>query len=151
MVEASRTLKQDTDLLWEWMSDRNLWRRSEAFETVDADYFDAGTYVRLQQVLMREVAERSVVIETLPSSNVRISHYQTFGEHHALRWMRVPAFMQEGDPEIMVSIGSDDPGIFAGDLNGEFYQLYGALRNHGLGDKAAMQYLQPLNERGRQY
>ncbi|CAN7214513.1 hypothetical protein [Paraburkholderia terricola] len=114
------------------MSDRNLWRRSEAFETVDADYFDAGTYVRLQQVLMREVAERSVVIETLPSSNVRISHYQTFGEHHALRWMRVPAFMQEGDPEIMVSIGSDDPGIFAGDLNGEFYQLLTGAPNSAL-------------------
>ncbi|MBR8190555.1 hypothetical protein KDW82_16055 [Burkholderia vietnamiensis] len=151
VIEACRTRKQDTDLLWEWMSDRNLWRRSEALETIDANYFDADTYVRLQQVLMREVAERSVVVETLPSSNVRISHYHAFGEHHALRWMRVPAFVQEGDPEIMVSIGSDDPGIFAGDLNGEFYQLYAALRNHGLGDKAAMQYLQPLNERGRQY
>jgi adenosine deaminase len=151
VAEACRTRKQDVDLLWEWMSDRELWARSEAFESVDTGYCDVPTYVRLQQAIMREVAVRNVVIETLPSSNVRISHYHTFNEHHALRWMRVSGFMQEGDPEIMVSLGSDDPGIFAGDLNGEFYQLYSALRNEGLGDIAAMQHLRPLNERGRQY
>jgi len=151
VAEVCRDRKHDTDLLWEWMSDRALLNHSETFESVDADYFDARTYVKLQQVLMRKVANRNVVIETLPSSNVRISQYHTFSEHHALRWMRVPSFVQDGDPEIMVSLGSDDPGIFSGDLNGEFYQLYSALRNVGVGDKAAMQYLQPLNERGRQY
>ena len=100
---------------------------------------------------MSEVAERGVVIETLPSSNVRISQYLNFSEHHALRWMRVPGCMQECDPEIMTSLGSDDPGIFAGDLNGEFYQLFAALRNRGLTDKTALAYLAPVNERGRQY
>lgn len=68
-----------------------------------------------------------------------------------MRWMRVPGFVEENDPEILVSLGSDDPGIFAGDLNGEFYQLYAALRSIGIGDKSALDYLAPLNERGRQY
>jgi len=151
VADACHNRMNDTNLLWEWMSSRELWKRSEALESVDAAYFDASTYVKLQQALMKVVAELNVVIETLPSSNVRISQYHNFSEHHSLRWMRVPGFMQDGDPEIMVSLGSDDPGIFAGDLNGEFYQLYSALREHGLGDKAAMAYLQPLNERGRQY
>lgn len=57
----------------------------------------------------------------------------------------------EGDPEIMVSLGSDAPGIFAGDLSGEFYQLYSALRNQSLGDGLSLAYLAPLNERGRKY
>jgi hypothetical protein len=87
----------------------------------------------------------------LPSSNVRISQYQNFQEHHALRWMRVPGHFAPDDPEIMVSLGSDDPGIFAGDLNGEFYQLYAALRKEGIGDKPALDYLATVNERGRQY
>ncbi|MCY1561165.1 hypothetical protein D9M68_983900 [compost metagenome] len=65
--------------------------------------------------------------------------------------MRAPGFVQEGDPEIMVSLGSDDPGIFAGDLNGEFYQLYVALRNQGISDHAALALLAPVNERGRAY
>lgn len=92
-----------------------------------------------------------VSVETLPSSNVRISQYNSFNEHHSLRWMRVPGFVQDGDPAIMVTLGSDDPGIFAGDLNSEFYQLYATLRGQGIGDKDALNYLATLNERGRQY
>ena len=65
--------------------------------------------------------------------------------------MRVPGHFDPDDPEIMVSLGSDDPGIFAGDLNGEFYQLYAALRKEGVGDKPALDYLATINERGRQY
>lgn len=143
--------RQDLELLWEWQSDTDLWQRSEALESVEAGYFSAVIYLQLQQALMKEVAKRGVLIETLPSSNVRISQYHNFKEHHALRWMRVPGFVQEGDPEIMVTLGSDDPGIFAGDLNSEFYQLYSALRNHGLSDDTALKHLAPLNERGRQY
>ena len=149
--EAMKKCPQDLNLLWEWLSDEKICQRSESLENVDADYLDETIYLKLQQTLMREVAQRNVVIETLPSSNVRISQYHSFSEHHALRWMRVPGFMETGDPEIMVSLGSDDPGIFAGDLNGEFYQLYGALRNQGISDQAALAYLTPVNERGRAY
>jgi adenosine deaminase len=149
--EAKSHSQEDLDLLWTWQSDPALWKRSEAKHEVSAAFFDAQTLVRLQQVLMDEVSQRKVVIETLPSSNVRISQYQNFQEHHALRWMRVPSHVLPGDPEIMVSLGSDDPGIFAGDLNGEFYQLYAALRKEGIGDKPALDYLATVNERGRQY
>lgn len=148
---ARQSNEGDLELLWEWLSDRKIWERSEESEEVGAAYLDALTYVQLQQALMRKVAERGVIVETLPSSNVRISQYQTFSEHHALRWMRVPGFVMDGDPEIMVSLGSDDPGIFAGDLSGEFYQLYSALRNQSLGDSLSLAYLAPLNERGRKY
>lgn len=149
--QAKRDCPQHLLLLWEWLSDRDLWERSEALQSVDAAYFDQSTYLHIQQALMRQVAQRNVIIETLPSSNVRISQYNSFSEHHSLRWMRAPGFVQDGDPEIMVSLGSDDPGIFAGDLNGEFYQLYGALRNQGLSDHAALSLLKPINERGRAY
>ncbi len=151
VLDAKRDSPQHLKLLWEWLSDRELWERSETLQSVDAAYLDETTYLHLQQALMREVAQRNVIIETLPSSNVRISQYNSFSEHHSLRWMRAPGFVQDGDPEIMVSLGSDDPGIFAGDLNGEFYQLYGALRNQGLSDHGALALLAPINERGRAY
>lgn len=143
--------RRDLVRLWKWQSDRDLWRRSEALIRVKAEYFDAASYLRLQQALMEEVAKRRVLIEMLPASNVRISQYQDFSEHHALRWMRVPGFASPGDPPVMITLGSDDPGIFAGDLNSEFYLLYATLRGVGLGDKEALNYLAPVNERGRQY
>lgn len=138
-------------LLWKWLSDAEVHKR--AFELIETEvgFMDAQGYLRLQQALMRQVADRGVLIETLPSSNVRISQYHHIGEHHSLRWMRVPGYLEEGDPEIMVCLGSDDPGIFASDLETEFYLLYATLRRSGLGDSEALQRLSILNERGRIY
>lgn len=151
VAKAIRNHRADLALLWEWLSDEKVRERSRKLIEVSADYIDDRVCVRMQQELMREVAKRRVLIETLPSSNVRISQYQDFGEHHSLRWMGVPGFKQEGDPTIMVTLGSDDPGIFAGDLRGEFYQLYAVLRGNGFNDREALGFLTPLNERGREY
>lgn len=151
VADAQRTNPDDLKILIRWLSDSELWSRSEDLIEVETAFFSEQTFVRLQQVVMRRVRDAGVVVETLPSSNVRISQYLSFTEHHALRWIRVPGYARENDPEIMVSLGSDDPGIFAGDLNGEFYQLYAALRSLGLGDASALSHLAPLNERGRQY
>lgn len=140
-------------LLWTWHNDQELIVRSEALMEIEAQdaLFTPAVYLRLQQALMARVAERRVVIETLPSSNVRISQYECFEEHHVMRWMGVPGFIKSGDVPIMVSLGSDDPGIFAGNLKGEFYQLYAVLRKHGLPDTEALRHVAAVNERGRQY
>jgi len=147
---------QDLDamtLFWQWHSDRALWQRSEYLIGVESQdvLFTPALYLCLQQALMKRVALRRVVIETLPSSNVRISQYERFNEHHALRWMGIPGHARDGDTPIMVSLGSDDPGIFAGNLKGEFYQLYAVLRQQGLSDAEALRHVSAINERGRQY
>ena len=139
------------ELLWKWLSDPDVLERTAEIVSKDSDFLDAKSYVRLQQALMQKVAERRVLIETLPSSNVRISQYFHIEEHHFLRWMRVPGHFEEGDPEIMVCLGSDDPGIFAADIETEFYLLYETLRKAGISDSEALQRLSVLNERGRVY
>lgn len=142
---------QAVDLLWAWLSDPDVQKRANEFIAKETDFLDAESYVRLQQALMRQVAKRGVLIETLPSSNVRISQYHHIDEHHSLRWMRIPGHIEEGDPEIMVCLGSDDPGIFAADIETEFYLLYASLRKKGLSDSKALERLSVLNERGRVY
>lgn len=154
MVAAAKVEDPDAlEILWAWQNHRGLWDRSEALMVVEAQdtLFTSKLYLRLQQALMKQIADRRVVIETLPSSNVRISQYEKFEEHHAMRWMGVAGFTQPGDVPIMVSLGSDDPGIFAGNLKGEFYQLYAVLRKQGLSDGDALQRVATINERGRQY
>jgi hypothetical protein len=151
VVEAFEKEPALVKMLWKWLGCPELWERSESLMSDKANYLEAETYVRLQQALMGEVAKRKVAIETLPSSNVRIGPYATYLEHHALRWMGISGFKVEGDPEIVVCLGSDDPGIFAGDLSGEFYHLHCVLRQQNIGDRAALDALAALNERGRQY
>ncbi|WP_052747276.1 hypothetical protein [Burkholderia gladioli] len=149
--EAVRTRRGDCELLWRWLSDEQIRARGRELITVDCAHFTADEYVKLQQALMQEIGKRRVLVETLPTSNVRISQYERFEEHHVFRWMRLPGALKEGDPEIMVSLGSDDPGIFAGELAGEFYQLYAVLRERGLTDKEALRRVAEINERGREY
>lgn len=149
--EKLESNRHDVELLYEWQTSNAVWNRSEQLTEVAANYLSCESLLKLQQELMREVAKRRVIIETLPSSNVRISQYVNFREHHSLRWMKVPGFEVSDDPDIMVSLGSDDPGIFAGDLSGEFYHLYSTMRSAGLSDSAALHHLSLINERGRQY
>jgi len=149
--EAVSSNVKDCRLLWEWLSDSEIRSRGSQLTFVDAEYMSAEEYIKVQQALMMIIKDRKVLIETLPSSNVRISQYESFVEHHVFRWMGLPNYTQPGDPEIMVTLGSDDPGIFAGDLAGEFYQLYAVLQSLGLSDKKALHYISELNERGREY
>jgi len=148
---AHKEDKSAVELLWQWQSDQRLWERSESLTQKDAAFLDEASYIKLQQALMLRVKARGVVIETLPSSNVRISQYIGFHEHHALRWMKVAPHAIDGDPEIMVALGSDDPGIFASDIESEFHHLFAAMRNLGLSESDALQKLAVINERGRIY
>ncbi len=151
LVHTAKEAGADLKLLAEWWRDHSLWQRSEKQIEVSAKYLDEKTLILLQQCAMKEVQKRRVVIETLPTSNVRISQYQHHREHHSLRWMKLPEFTKPNDPDIMVSMGSDDPGIFSNDLSTDFYHLYAVLRENGLTDMAALNYLATINERGRQY
>lgn len=151
LVSKAKERGVNLSLLARWWRDEKVIERSEALIEVDASFLDADALLRLQQSALNEVQRRRVVIEMLPTSNVRISQYQHHREHHALRWLKVPGFALPDDPEIMVSLGSDDPGIFSNDLTSDFYHLYAVLREHGLNDMSALQYLATANERGRQY
>lgn len=148
---AQKNMPDAIDLLWTWLSNTDVQIRADELITKPSTFMDTRSYLRLQQALMQEIADRGVLVETLPSSNVRISQYHHIGEHHSLRWLKAPGFIEDGDPEIMVCLGSDDPGIFASDLETEFRLLYTALRQTGLSDSETLHRLSVLNERGRTF
>jgi hypothetical protein len=151
VANAAKNHREAFDLHWQWQRDRAVWTRSEEYISVAGNFLHAPAYLLLQQTLMKIVADRGIVIETLPSSNVRISQYRSFEEHHALRWMKAPNATHTQDPDILVSLGSDDPGIFATDLATEFHHLFFALQRKGLDETQALRRVAEINERGRIY
>lgn len=151
LLVAKALQRTKLDVLIKWWRDPDVINRSKALIDVETNYLDVETLVLLQQCTLDELAKNRVVIETLPTSNVRISQYQHYREHHALRWMKIEGFEKENDPNVSVSLGSDDPGIFANDMVSDFYHLYAMLVEKGLNDSEAMQKLSTLNERGKLY
>ncbi|WP_354701258.1 Adenine deaminase [Paraconexibacter sp. AEG42_29] len=73
--------------------------------------------------LVRELAERQIVLEVCPTSNVALGVYATYADHP------LPALMAAGVP---VTLASDDPPYFGATIGGE----YGVARAHfGLDDE----------------
>ena len=139
--------------LAKWWRYRSVLSRAwKEYVELPGDFFDEESLIRYQQYVLSDIAQKSIVIESLPTSNVRISQYRGIADHHIFRWMGVPERSLEGDPKIMVTLGTDDPGIFATSLKGEFYHLYLSLvKNFGMLDHEAIGYLHSLNQRGYDY
>lgn len=74
-------------------------------------------YRELQKFVIKEVNARQMAIESLPTSNVRISFYENYSEHHIYNWLGVG---DEEGMEVPVVLGSDDPGIFSTNLRNEY-------------------------------
>lgn len=102
-------------------------RGSEQCE-VEVDLLPADALLALQNAVLREFVNRGMAIETLPTSNLRISYYREFHEHHLFRWLGVASdFPLSVRPSVVV--GTDDTGIFATNLKIEFALIADALRH----------------------
>lgn len=136
----------------QWWRDARVKRRKEEFVSVPEDFLPPHVLVAYQQIVLKEIQQRRLIIEALPTSNVSISQYRNVREHHLYRWIGIADAQQPGDSPIMITLGSDDPGIFATSMKSEFYHIYETLRNEfGLSDEDAIRKLHKVNERGRIY
>ncbi|MBP6862211.1 MAG: hypothetical protein KBC57_07625 [Neisseriaceae bacterium] len=110
------------------------------------------TITSSQQYVLSLVAKKQIILETLPTSNVRISHYHSIKEHHVFRWLQIPQCTIQGDEKVLVSLGSDDTGIFATDMRNEFYHLFSTLINEfEYSAHDSLNLVARLNETGRIY
>ncbi|MDY0263957.1 MAG: hypothetical protein RBR12_02135 [Sulfurospirillum cavolei] len=79
----------------------------------------------LQNIMIKLLNEKNIVIETLPTSNLRISYYKHYSEHHIWRWLGFDDNNYKvNDPKPTVVVGSDDTGIFMTNLRNEYAHIY---------------------------
>lgn len=115
---------------------------------IDAAMISVDAYAALQDHILGLINERGIALETLPTSNLRISFYNDMTEHHLFRWLGLCG------PEITnrptVCVGSDDPGIFATNLKNEYAMIGSVLRQRFKKTAAeATRILEKLNDNGR--
>lgn len=103
----------------------------------------------LQNAVLRLLRERSIAIETLPSSNLRISIHKCYKDHHARNWLGLGKKPVEGP--VSVVIGSDDPGIFATGLRLEYAHLSRMLHTHVMSPESAKELLRRMCVEAKQY
>jgi len=100
----------------------------------------------LQDIVITEINRRGVIVEVMPTSNIRISHYEHFAQHHVIRWLT----NKDKRPRPKVVIASDDPGIFATNLRNEMSLVHWTLRTAGgLDESQADHIVERLHESAR--
>ena len=94
------------------------------------------------------MCERELVIETLPTSNVRIGRYNTFDVYHLKRWL---LWRREGKAIPSIVLGTDDPGIFATSIYNEYANVYCSLVNAGESPTDAMDLIRRMEQNAHIY
>lgn len=103
-------------------------RYHEKVELRIGELFDPDELLRLQEVLLDWLHKKEIVLEVLPTSNVRISFYKHFGEHHLWRWLGLDSSAKSDFSNYPpVVIGTDDTGIFSTNIYNEYNQIYHEL------------------------
>jgi len=114
--------------------------------------FSADDLRQLQNILLADLHQHEIVLEVLPTSNVRISHYKDLSEHHLWRWLDLKKDKQSFSNFPPVVIGTDDTGIFSTNIYNEYSQIYHQLiRTHKLEYDQAAKVIQGIVENGKVY
>lgn len=103
----------------------------------------------LQLALLEFLHEKEIVIETLPTSNVRIGHHSSFATYHLWNWLK---WEEEGNRIPPIVVGTDDAGIFATNIYNEFANIYCLLTHgHEWSHSKAMEVIARLERNARIY
>lgn len=122
----SRNLKQ---LAQAYHGSRNRIEYDKLIKIKAAEIFDIDALKALQDSILEMLYEKEIVIETLPTSNVRISYYDTIQDHHIWRLLNITDNPIDTAKKVVppVVVGSDDPGIFSTNIFIEYALIYETL------------------------
>lgn len=105
------------------------------------EFLDSAILKNIQLEMLEVLNDRCLVIETLPTSNVRISQYKDHSEHHLYRWLKWKE-IGKSIPEFV--IGADDTGIFATNIYNEYAHVFNQINTKKEFDDPAINYIENL-------
>jgi hypothetical protein len=103
---------------------------------------------QIQSFLLELLAEKNIVIEALPSSNMRIGLYNHLQEYHLKHWL------DDGNIETLfpsVVLGSDDPGIFMTNIYNEYALAYLHFKMNKLSPAKRIEKIKFIHEQSEIY
>lgn len=113
------------------------------------DIFSLKEIELLQLSILEVLHQKEIVIETLPTSNIRIGHHSSFASYHLWNWIK---WENEGCSVPPIVVGTDDTGIFATNIYNEFANIYCFLtKYHNISHSKAMEIITRLERNAHIY
>ena len=101
----------------------------------------------LQEKMIKLLNKKNIAIETMPTSNIRISFYENYEQHHIFNWHSPQGDQDKVKPNLVVA--SDDPGIFMNHLRAEYSHLYQTAIKKGATQQQTISWLKELNQNAK--
>ncbi|WP_319760645.1 hypothetical protein [Maridesulfovibrio sp.] len=142
--EAVERLKETEPFkaLRDYHEDKNIRENGEQPISVSSDQIPLDIISVLQNKVIKLLNDRQVAMEVMPTSNLRISLYEDYGEHHIFRLLGCEDSNISERPTMCIA--SDDPGIFATCLRNEYAHVYRELRQKGYSERKALAEIEHL-------
>jgi len=96
-----------------------------------------------QRALLRIMFKKNIIIEALPTSNIRIGHHHNFETYHLWNWLKWH-YEDKNIPPIV--LGTDDTGIFATNIFNEYASLFYHLDNRASRKHSALGTIKMFDE-----
>jgi hypothetical protein len=127
--------------------DDGVFRRGQALVDVQTDALELAALFAVQASLRRAVAQRGIVVEVNPSSNLLIGDLADLRNHPILR-LCPPERADDDLPPVAIAIGSDDPVTFSTSLLHEYVLLHRAARAAGYPERSVHAWLDTIRRTG---
>ncbi len=150
LITDAKTLDSHyTEILQAYHSTKHRKEFNEIISVKTVDIFGEQGLESLQLAVLDFMNKREIVIETLPTSNVRIGFHRGYETYHLWNWLR---WKKEGKSVPPIVVGSDDTGIFATNIYNEYANIYCMLvYKHELSHNDAITIVKELNEDSKVY
>lgn len=113
------------------------------------EFYSLSDLELLQLLVLELLHEKEIVIETLPTSNVRIGHHFNFDTYHLWNWLE---WEKRGKAIPPIVVGTDDTGIFATNIYNEYANIYcNLITSNKVSHNEAMRIIENLDKNGRIY
>ena len=149
-LSFTNDLPSRVEQIWQFYHSKEGREKGKLIILVNAyDIFGEQELICLQKLLLREMHQRQIVIESLPTSNVVIGHHHSFSTYHLYNWYK---WSKEGEKIPAIVVGTDDAGIFATNIYNEYCHIYCMLVfDKGLSPFEAMDYIERLVHNAKVY
>ncbi|SFV56087.1 hypothetical protein MNB_SV-8-700 [hydrothermal vent metagenome] len=116
---------------------------------VSIDKRDIEIMTQLQRKVLKLMKDNKIAIESMITSNVRISYYDKYEQHHIYRWL----FPEGAEEDIMppIVLASDDPGLFNNNMRIEFSHLYEILKKKKISESDIEEKINELQKNADNY
>ncbi len=91
--------------------------------SIDIPDFLVNAIVCSRRKLMEIISQKSIAIESNPTSNLKISTIETYNEHPILNFYHKNIKGDSSFPYMNVSINTDDKSVFSTSLRNEYTYL----------------------------